>query len=136
MRSIEDEGGLLLERRQDSLEAPHRFRGSLKRAKSTEAELPFTSRAEANPRRTNNLRVVQQIVEELPRIHATGALEPHVRGVVPTDGFDSASKQCVPDQRRIAQLVVKGFLDLHPTLRRVNRGCGLLHHVRCSIELR
>ncbi len=74
---------------------PHRLDGVIGAAERGEAEIALAAWAEPDARGSNHLRVLEQIIEELPTAHAARALHPHVRRV---------HAAAVPHARRVERL--------------------------------
>ncbi len=54
----------------------HRLVDLVAMIKGGEAEIPLARRAKTRPRRTDNMGLVEQVIEETPTIVALGCLQP------------------------------------------------------------
>ena len=92
--------------------------------KGADANVPFAALAEACPRRTNDLGLVQQEVEEFPRI--TTGVDPDVGSVVSSDAAEAKFSHRGSNECGIGEIEAGHLGNLFLSrIRKDRRGCSL-----------
>ena len=110
--------------------------GLFRVAEARQAEVTLTLCAKACARRTHNARMLQQMIEEIPGLHAAGALHPDIRAVfasaVPYAGLVQRGR----DDGSIGPVVVDGCSGGFLPLLREHGRSRPLHNVRYAVVFR
>src|SRR5262245_53949699 len=120
---------------QPGLDALDGFHGLRALTEGGEPEIAFAARTETGPGRSDHVRLVEQLVEELPGAEAGGGLRPDVRRVsAPVDG-EADGAEPFADDAGVLHVEVDGLPHLLLSVGRVYGGRGLLDDVGDSVEL-
>src|SRR5918992_4812458 len=98
-----------------------------------EADIALSSLAEPCSWGTYDIRLLEQKIEELPRIHA--CLHPHIRGMVATDTLKSQFAQRSPNTCCVNEVVIAQFPNLILPFGRIHGFGGTLDRIGHPIEL-
>src|ERR1700694_2413155 len=99
----------------------------LARVERADAEVALAATTEAGAGRNDHLGLVQQQVEEFPRVAA--GVDPDVRGGVAADAVQAELGHGVADKRRVAEIEIGERARLFLSLGCVDGGGGFLHGV-------
>src|SRR5207249_12093137 len=111
------------------------FRGG-PAAESREAEVALAARTEARAGCPDDVGLVQELVEEVPRGPAPRSLHPDVRGVPRAIHGEPGRLKPFANDACVLHVIVHQRGHLLLALAGVGRGRGALDHVRDAVELR
>src|SRR5215831_14324220 len=101
-----------------------------------EPQIAFSARTESRSRRPDDVRLVQQLVEELPGVETARGLGPEVGRVAAAVDREPDAREAVPYDAGVVHVKVDGLPNLLLPVGGVDRGRSLLDHVRHAVELR
>src|SRR5882724_3530220 len=119
-----------------SLDAGDGFFGVGARAECRQPEVTLAARPEPRAGRPDDVRLAQELVEEIPRRLAGGHLDPDVGRVAAAVDGEAGALQAATDDLRVLHVEVDQAPYLALSLVRVDGGGGLLDDVRHAVELR
>src|SRR5262245_42343380 len=104
-------------------------------AEGRQPKITLSARAESRPWRPNDVRLIQQLVEELPGVETARGLRPEVGRVTAAVHREPDAREAVADDAGVVHVEVDGLSNLLLPVGRVDRGRRLLDHVRHAVEL-
>src|SRR5262249_58225684 len=93
-------------------------------AERREPEIAFSARTESRSRRPDDVRLVQQLVEELPGVETARGLGPEVGRVLAAVHREPDAREAVLDDAGVVHVEVDGLANLLLPVRRVDDGRG------------
>src|SRR5690606_10208890 len=108
----------------------------LARIERGQSEITLARRTEPDPRRADDLRLAQHLVEEIPRRRTTGRPDPDVGRVYAAEDREARRREPFAHEPRVLHVERDLRAGLLEASLRVHRRGTALHDVRCAVELR
>src|SRR5205085_7122456 len=103
---------------------------------SAEAQIPFATCAEPAPGCADDVRVIQQVIEELPTAHGARGAQPDIRRVHSAENFVAASLQRFANEFGVGEIEFNELSRLLFAVLTVDRFGAALSDVGNAVEFR
>ena len=100
------------------------------------AHVTLATGTKADARRTDDIRTIEQCLEEGPRTHTIRGTHPDIWCILATVAFITQCTQTFQHALSVVHIIIDGGLDLLLTLRSINGLSSSLRDIARAIELR
>lgn len=104
-------------------------------SESGQADISFTTGAEAYSRRAHYIGFIQHLFKEFPRVYLTRCLHPQVGGVLSAENFESCTFQRFFHDAGVSHIILYDGFHLLFALGGIDRFGTTLGDIGCAVEL-